>query len=275
MKSVLVILGTRPEAIKLGPLILHLRATSDLAVRTCVTAQHRGLLDQALDVFRITPDHDLDLMRPGQRLAETTARILAALDPVVESERPDMILVQGDTTTTFCGALAGFYHHVPIGHVEAGLRTHDLRQPFPEEMNRVATGRLASLHFAATRGAADNLLREGVAVERIHVTGNTGIDAVLYVKDGLENGALQPGPLPKLDARKRLIVVTTHRRESFGEGLEQICRALAALAARGDVQIVLPVHPNPNVRETVRRWLGALASVALIEPVEYVSFVDL
>ncbi len=275
MTKVLVILGTRPEAIKLGPLILHLRSTPDITVRTCATAQHRGLLDQALDVFGIVPEHDLDLMRPGQRLAESTARILAALDPVVEAEQPDMILVQGDTTTTLCGALAGFYHGVAIGHVEAGLRTFDLQQPFPEEMNRVVTGRLASLHFAATRGAAENLLREGVAEDRIRVTGNTGIDAVLYVKDGLEKGSLRAGPLPAWDSSKRLIVVTTHRRESFGEGLEQICRALAALVGRGDVQMVLPVHPNPNVRETVRRWLGALESVSLIEPVEYVSFVDL
>ena len=276
MKRVLVIFGTRPEAIKLSPVIRRLRESADFDVKTCATGQHRALLDQVLELFQIQPDYDLDVMRPQQSLAETTARILAGLEPVLTQERPEVILVQGDTTTTVCGALAGFYHRIPIGHVEAGLRTGDLGQPFPEEMNRVVTTRLAALHFAPTQGGVENLLKEGVEASRIYLTGNSGIDAVLYVKQRLEDGVLQGGSaLPRLDGGKKLILVTTHRRESFGQGLEDICRALATLAGRPDVEIVLPVHPNPNVRGPVSRWLGELPSVRLIDPLDYVSFVDL
>jgi UDP-N-acetylglucosamine 2-epimerase (non-hydrolysing) len=185
-----------------------------------------------------------------------------------------MVLVQGDTTTTLCGALAAFYRQIPVGHVEAGLRTGDMLQPFPEEMNRVVTSRLAALHFAATKGAAQNLRREGIAAG-IHVTGNTGIDAVLHVKAELESGALESRGLPPIDPAAKLIVATTHRRESFGDGLDRICRGLAALAAREDVRIVLPVHPNPNVRGPVERWLGESPHVTLVAPMDYVSFVDL
>jgi UDP-N-acetylglucosamine 2-epimerase (non-hydrolysing) len=276
MKNVLFIFGTRPEAIKLCPVVLELRKCPDLFnVRVCVTAQHRAMLDQVLEAFDVRPDHDLDLMLPGQTLFQSTSRILTGLEPVLSSEQPDMILVQGDTTTTFCGALAAFYKRIPIGHIEAGLRTHDLSQPFPEEMNRVVTGRLATLHFAATRAAADNLCREGVDPVTISVTGNTGIDAVLYIRSGLEQGRLQGAGWNMLDPLKKLIVVTAHRRESFGPGFERICTALAELARRPDVQIVFPVHPNPNVQDPVNLFLQNEPNVLLIEPLGYVPFVDL
>src|SRR5271166_3698623 len=214
MRKILLIFGTRPEAIKLCPVIRSLREQpSRFQVVVCVTAQHREMLDQVLQAFEVRPDHDLDLMLPGQTLFQSTSRILAGLEPVLESERPDMVIVQGDTTTTLCGALAGFYKHIPVGHIEAGLRTGDLEQPFPEEMNRVLTSRLAAMHFAATETAARNLLQEGVARETIAVTGNTGIDAVLFVRDGLEQGRLKGCPWPELNPQKKLIVVTAHRRE--------------------------------------------------------------
>ncbi len=276
MWKTLFIFGTRPEAIKLAPVLRELRSRPErFEARVCVTAQHRHLLDQVLEVFEVAPDHDLDLMLPGQTLFGSTSRILAALEGVLAAEAPHFILVQGDTTTTFCGALAGFYAGVPVGHVEAGLRTGDLRQPFPEEANRVLTTRLASLHFAATEGAAQNLRREGIEAGCIEVTGNPGIDAVLFVRDGLESGRLTPDAWPWLDPAKKLIVVTAHRRESFGQGFERICAALARLAARPGVQIVYPVHPNPSVQAPVTRLLSALPNVTLIEPLSYVPFVDL
>ena len=275
MKKVLVIFGTRPEAIKLAPVILALRDCPELTVRTCATAQHRELLDQVLRVFRITADHDLNLMRPRHSLAQSASAILAALELVFEQERPDMVLVQGDTTTTLCGALGAFYHRIPLGHVEAGLRTGDLLQPFPEEMNRVVASRLAALHFAATPWAASNLHQEGVDPAAVHVTGNSGIDAVLYVKAALEKGDAEAPAWPAWPGSRKWIVVTTHRRESFGDGFNRICAALSTLATRPDVQIVLPVHPNPNVQEPIRRGLAHLAHVALIDPLEYVPFVDL
>lgn len=275
MKKILVIFGTRPEAIKLAPVILHLRRCPQLEVRTCATAQHRDLLDQVLSVFQIRPDHDLNVMRAGQSLSYSTSRILEALDPVLQQENPDLVLVQGDTTTTLCGALGAFYRRIPVGHVEAGLRTGDMAQPFPEEMNRVVATRISDLHFAATPWAAENLRKEGIDAARIHITGNSGIDAVLYVKDALETGDLaSPTTWPEWPAVRRLIVVTAHRRESFGEGFTHICQALAKLASRPDVQIVLPVHPNPNVREPIHRWLAGNDRVALIDPLDYVSFVD-
>ena len=276
MKKILVVFGTRPEAIKLCPVVLKLReAASWFDVRVCVTAQHREMLDQVLEAFGVVPDHDLDLMLPGQTLFQSTSRILAGLDPVLEKERPDMVIVQGDTTTTLCGALAAFYKHVPVGHVEAGLRTGDMRQPFPEEMNRVLASRLTALHFAATDAAKQNLLNEGVDPSAISVTGNTGIDAVLYVRDGLAQGRLKGCPWTELDPQRKLIVVTAHRRESFGEGFERICRALAEIGRREDVQIVYPVHPNPNVQDPVNRYLSSHRNIRLIEPLAYVPFVDL
>jgi len=274
--KVLFIFGTRPEAIKLCPVIRHLKSRPDrFRVRVCVTAQHRELLDRVMTVFRVVPDHDLDLMLPAQTLFQSTSRIIAGLEAVLNGESPDLVLVQGDTTTTFCGALASFYRKIPVGHVEAGLRTGDMFQPFPEEMNRVLTTKLATLHFAATGWAAENLRAEGVAGDRIGVTGNTGIDAVLHVVRQLEKGALRGGDWPWLDKTKKLILVTAHRRENFGEGIDRICTALRRLAGRDDVQIVYPVHPNPNVLGPVKHHLGGLKKVVLIEPQDYVPFVDL
>lgn len=272
----LLILGTRPEAIKLAPLILHLKSRpAEFRTVVCVTAQHRGMLDQVLRIFRIQPEYDLDLMLPGQTLFQSTSRILAGLESVFDAVKPDIAIVQGDTTSTFCGALAGFYNNVPVGHVEAGLRTGDMRQPFPEEMNRVLASRLTTLHFAATGEAAENLRREGVPSSSILVTGNTGIDALLHVRDELERGVLSAPDCPALDPSKKNIVVTAHRRESFGAGFERICAALARLAGRDDVRIIYPAHPNPNVLSAVNRHLRVCPNVLLVEPMDYVSFVDL
>ena len=231
-----------------------------------MTAQHRQMLDQVLAAFRIEPNFDLNVMAPDQSLLQSTARILEGLEAVFAEVKPDLAVVQGDTTTTLCGALASFYSGVPVAHVEAGLRTGDLQQPFPEELNRVLAGRLARLHFAATEKAAENLRREGI-VDGVHVTGNTGIDALLYVRDSLAAAEAATG--------KRLILVTAHRRESFGPGFERICEALARIAARGDVRIVYPVHPNPKVRAAVERNLGGHENISLIEPLDYVPFVEL
>jgi UDP-N-acetylglucosamine 2-epimerase (non-hydrolysing) len=275
LRKILFVFGTRPEAVKLCPLVLHLRRHREFEARVCVTAQHRAMLDQVLAAFGVTPDYDLDLMQPGQSLSQLTARILTKLEPVIAWERPDMLLVQGDTTTTLTGALAAFYENVPVGHVEAGLRTGDLAQPFPEELNRLLTTRMAALHFAPTSAAAENLLAEGVPRERVCVTGNTGIDAVLHVRNALATGRMPAAAWPQLDPAKKLIVVTAHRRESFGDGLARICEALAHLAERDDVQIVFPVHRNPRVMETVYHRLSGLANVFLIEPLDYVPFVDL
>ena len=276
MIKTLFVFGTRPEAIKLCPVILHLRSRpEEFHVQVAVTAQHRQMLDQVLSVFKIVPDFDLNVMTPGQTLAGVTARMMSALEPVIAEARPDLVYVQGDTTTTFCGALAAFYARVPVGHIEAGLRTGDMAQPFPEEMNRVVTGRLAALHFGVTESSRRNLLREGIAPESIYVTGNSGIDAVLFVRDRLVSGELPAAGWPFPSAGKRLIVVTAHRRESFGGGFENICRALRALAQRGDVEIVYPVHRNPNVVGPVQEYLSGIPGIHLIEPLDYVPFVDL
>ncbi len=276
MLRVLFIFGTRPEAIKLCPVVGHLRGRSgEFQTSVCVTAQHRELLDQVLDVFEIRPDYDMDLMQPGQTLHQSTGRIVTGLESVLDREKPDLVLVQGDTTTTFCGALAAFYRAVAVGHVEAGLRTGDIRRPFPEEMNRVLTTRLSTLHFAATSWAAENLRREGVAADRIWITGNSGIDAVLHVVGLIEQGVRAAPEWPWLDPGRKLILVTAHRRESFGAGFESICRALNRLSSRDDVQIVYPVHPNPNVDEPVRRLLAGHANVVLTDPLPYLPFVDL
>jgi UDP-N-acetylglucosamine 2-epimerase (non-hydrolysing) len=276
LKRILIILGTRPEAIKLCPLVKGLRSQpEEFETLVCVTAQHREMLDDAMATFSVRPDFDLDLMQPGQTLAGLTARVLAAIDPVLESTRPDVAIVQGDTTTTMAGALAAFYRGIPVAHVEAGLRTGDLRQPFPEEMNRVLTTRLTALHFAPTARAAEALLREGTDRASVFVTGNTGIDAVLWVRDALASGAL---PLPQwewLDPGKQLILVTSHRRENFGPGFSAVLRALARLAARLDVQIVYPVHRNPNVAGPAHAILGGTRNVVLLDPLSYVPFVDL
>ncbi len=272
MSRILFVFGTRPEAIKLCPVILHLRRRFPAwRVEVCVSGQHRELLDQVLEIFGVTPEYDLNAMAPGQTLFQSTSRILAALEPVVSDARPDLAVVQGDTTTTLCGALAGFYARVPVAHVEAGLRTGDLAQPFPEELNRVLVTRMTALHFAATGWAAENLRREGVEPAAIAITGNPGIDAVLHVRDRLrEHGGGQGA-----SSGKKLIVVTAHRRESFGEGFDRICAALAKLADRPDVEIAYPVHPNPNVRGPVYRELGGRGNIRLLDPLEYVPFVEL
>ena len=276
MTRILIVFGTRPEAIKLCPLVHRLREEPErFYVRVCVTAQHRDMLDQVLDVFGVRPDYDLDLMQPGQTLSGLTARILLALEPVLRQEKPDLVIVQGDTTTTLAAAMSAFYHHVQVAHVEAGLRTGDLQQPFPEEMNRVLTGRITDWHFAPTQGAAAALLREGVAASKIHVTGNTGIDAVLYVRDALDRGALSTPPWPWLDPRKNLVLVTSHRRENFGPGFARCMHALAEIAARRDVQLVYPVHRNPNVVGPAHQILADLPNVLLLDPLPYVPFVDL
>lgn len=264
--KVLFVFGTRPEAIKLAPVVQCLKADACFTVKVAVTAQHRAMLDQVLEAFAIRPDYDLNVMQAGQTLAASASKMLASLEPVLDAEKPDCVIVQGDTTTTLCGALAAFYKTIPVAHVEAGLRTGDLMQPFPEEANRVLTGRIATLHFAATEAAAENLRREGIDDARIFVTGNTGIDAVLAVRASL---------LPAEPGAKKMILVTAHRRESFGDGFVHICAALKRLAARGDVEIVYPVHPNPNVRAAVDAHLRGVANISLVEPLEYVAFVGL
>lgn len=276
--KVLTVFGTRPEAIKMAPLVHALAKDPDFEARVCVTAQHREMLDQVLNLFSIVPDYDLNIMRPGQGLTEITCGILQGLKPILEAFRPDVVLVHGDTTTTIAASLAAFYQRIPVGHVEAGLRTGDLSSPWPEEANRTLTGHLAMYHFAPTENSRHNLRRENVADERIFVTGNTVIDALFWVRDSVMNNPAQYEALaaryPFLDAKKKLVLVTGHRRESFGQGFEQICHALADIAAwHDDVQIVYPVHLNPNVSEPVNRILGPVENVFLIEPQDYLPFI--
>lgn len=267
-RKILCVVGTRPEAIKMAPIILALKREQALNVRVLATAQHRHLLDQVMKVFEIEPDIDLDIMRSNQALTTLTARLLLDLDGVLLAEKPDAVLAQGDTTTVMSVALACFYHKIPFGHVEAGLRTWDMQNPFPEEMNRVIAGRLAKWHFAPTESSRQNLLREGVADNDIIVTGNTVIDALLSVAD-------REVELPvELDPTKRLILVTAHRRENFGEPFERVCRALLILLERNtDVQLLYPVHPNPNVRDTAHRLLASHPRVVLCDPLDYLPFV--
>ncbi|QNK03717.1 UDP-N-acetylglucosamine 2-epimerase (non-hydrolyzing) [Dyella telluris] len=275
----MLVFGTRPEAIKMAPLVTALKERRDLETIVTVTAQHRQMLDQVLDLFEITPDEDLNVMRPGQTLPDLTSRILQEMGQVIAKHAPDIVLVHGDTTTTFATSLAAFYQRTQIGHVEAGLRTGNLYSPWPEEANRKLTGTLAGLHFSPTQSSADNLRAENVAPETIHVTGNTVIDALLAVVEKIGNNpdiaAELAAQFPFLDPSKRLVLVTGHRRENFGDGFEQICHALKAIAARGDTQVVYPVHLNPNVQEPVKRILGDQPSVYLIEPQEYLPFVYL
>jgi UDP-N-acetylglucosamine 2-epimerase (non-hydrolysing) len=278
--KVLTVFGTRPEAIKMAPLVRHLRTVDGIDSRVCVTAQHRQMLDQVLELFDIEPDHDLNLMRPGQDLVSITSEILQSLKPVLAQERPDIVLVHGDTTTTFAATLSAFYQRIPVGHVEAGLRTGNLYSPWPEEANRKLTGALARLHFAPTAVSRDNLLRENVPDAHIIVTGNTVIDALLSVRAKLESSAELSASLgarfPFLRSGARLLLITGHRRENFGDGFERICRAIARLAQRyPDMDLVYPVHLNPNVREPVGRLLSGIANVHLIEPQDYLPFVYL
>ncbi|HDD62063.1 MAG TPA: UDP-N-acetylglucosamine 2-epimerase (non-hydrolyzing), partial [Chloroflexi bacterium] len=276
MIKVLSIFGTRPEAIKMAPVVLELGKHPDqFQSVVCVTAQHREMLDQVLNLFQISPDHDLDLMREGQTLSGLTSRVFAALDPVFEAERPDWVLVQGDTTTVMAASLAAFYHRVKVGHVEAGLRTGDKWQPFPEEINRKIAGVVADLHFAPTATAKNNLLAEGVDPKTIHVTGNTVIDALLMAAEMPFD--LEDSPLAGIPWEKKIILVTAHRRENFGRPLEDICAALQEIAAKykDEVHLVYPVHPNPNVTETVYPALEKIPNISLLEPLDYLPLVQL
>ncbi len=262
----------------MAPLVHALAKDPHFEAKVCVTAQHREMLDQVLKLFSIVPDYDLNVMSPGQGLTEITCRILQGLKPVLESFKPDVVLVHGDTTTTMAASLAAFYQRIPVGHVEAGLRTGDLYSPWPEEANRTMTGHLAMYHFAPTENSRQNLLRENIADNGIVVTGNTVIDALFWVRDRvLSDAALRSelaGRYPFLDETKKLILVTGHRRESFGQGFEHICQALAEIAAENpEVQIVYPVHLNPNVSEPVNRILRHVDNVFLIEPQDYLPFV--
>jgi len=276
---VLTVFGTRPEAIKLAPVVLGFSAASNIEHVLCVTGQHRQMLDQVLDVFGLRPDHDLAIMKPGQDLTHVTSAALEGVGRVIDAVRPDWVVVQGDTTTCFAASLAAFYRRVKVAHVEAGLRTGNIYSPWPEEMNRRLTGQIAALHFPPTEGAADNLRAEGVGEDRILVTGNTVIDALLLVRDRLAaDAALRArfeAQFPWRDRARRLILVTGHRRENFDGGLERVCRALARLADRGDVQIVYPVHLNPEVQRTAQAVLGARDAVHLIPPLDYLPFVHL
>jgi len=267
-KKVLCVVGTRPEAIKMAPVILALKQQPWAEVRVLATAQHRHMLDQVLNFFDIEPDIDLNLMRPNQALTTLTARLLLDMDDVLLAEKPDIVLIQGDTTTVMTVALACFYHRISIGHVEAGLRTWDMQNPFPEEANRVIAGKLASWHFAPTEGSRQNLLRDGVPDADILVTGNTVIDALLTTAEKvLEIGI-------EIDPDKRLVLVTAHRRENFGEPFRNVCRALHTLAeSNPDVLFLYPVHPNPNVKDVVHEMLGDCSNIHLCEPLDYAPFI--
>lgn len=278
MKKILLVFGTRPEAIKMAPVYEILKNTPQLDVRIAVTAQHREMLDQVMRLFGIVPDYDLNVMKPGQGLTEITAAVLAGLKPVLEAFSPDLMLVHGDTSTTLSASLAAYYQQIAVGHIEAGLRTGNIYSPWPEEVNRKVTSAIAQLHFAPTEKAAANLMAEAVSPECISTTGNTVIDALLKVVARLEADPEQSAAFDTafgLDPSKRLILVTGHRRESFGDGFQRICDALVTLAQRDDVQIIYPVHLNPNVKGPVETSLGALERVSLIAPQDYLPFVHL
>ena len=275
---ILLIFGTRPEAIKLFPVVAALKADPRFDARVCVSAQHRGMLDQVLEIAGIIPDHDLDLMRPDQSLDSLTAALITGLGKVMDEEKPDRVMVQGDTATAMAGALAAYYRKIPVDHVEAGLRSGNIYHPWPEEVNRKMIGAIASLHFAPTTTSQAALLRENVAADRIHVTGNTVIDALMWVGERIKANPALAGGLAELEARfagKRIIGVTSHRRENFGEGMENIAQAIREIAARPDVAIIFPVHLNPNVRAVMNTALAGLDNVALIEPLDYPHFAHL
>ncbi|TMP63885.1 UDP-N-acetylglucosamine 2-epimerase (non-hydrolyzing) [Pseudoalteromonas sp. S1610] len=278
--KVLSIFGTRPEAIKMAPLVKGLNEAEGIDAKVCVTAQHREMLDQVLDLFEIVPEYDLNIMKPGQSLYDVTTNILLGLKPILEEFKPDLVLVHGDTSTTLSASLAAFYQQIPVGHVEAGLRTGNLSSPWPEEGNRKLTGAITKLHFAPTQTSQQNLLNEAVSADDIVITGNTVIDALLQVVDKVKTDSALISTLkakfPELDETKKLILVTGHRRESFGGGFERICEALVEIAtAHPDTQILYPMHLNPNVREPVNRILKNVDNVHLIEPQDYLPFVYL
>ena len=276
MKKVLVIFGTRPEAIKLFPVVAALQAVDGLTVRTCVTAQHRGLLDQVLAIAGVSPDIDLDLMEPGQSLDRLTARLLTSLGEIMDNERPDRVIVQGDTATAMVGALSAYYRKVPVAHVEAGLRSGDIWQPWPEEINRRIVAPIADQHFAPTETAAAALRRENIDPVTIHVTGNTVVDALHATRAKLAAEPCLAAGLDEVVARfagKRIVLVTTHRRENFGDGMAGIATAIGRIADRADTAVLFPCHPNPNVVEVMDRMLGNRPNVARIEPLDYPHFI--
>ncbi|MFJ6093449.1 non-hydrolyzing UDP-N-acetylglucosamine 2-epimerase [Pseudomonas chlororaphis] len=278
--KILSVFGTRPEAIKMAPLALALRADERFDAKICVTGQHREMLDQVLELFELEPDFDLNIMKPGQDLTDVTTCILQGMKGVFATYKPDIILVHGDTATTFATTLSAYYHQIPVAHIEAGLRTGNLYSPWPEEANRKLTGALARLHFAPTQKSEQNLLQEGVSPESVYVTGNTVIDALLNVVEKLGSNTRLNQQFSEqfkfLSTERRLILVTGHRRESFGDGFERICMSLASIAREfDDVEIVYPVHLNPNVREPVNRLLSGIDNIHLIEPLDYLPFVYL
>lgn len=280
IKKVLTVFGTRPEAIKMAPLVHALAADSRFEAKVCVTAQHREMLDQVLDLFEIQPEYDLNIMKPGQSLNDVTTAILTGMKPVLEEFKPDVVLVHGDTATTFATALAAYYQQIPVGHVEAGLRTGNIYSPWPEEANRKLTGAITQYHFSPTDTSKANLLAENIAVDKISVTGNTVIDALFWVCDKIKSNTSLNQELaahyPMLDSSKKMFLVTGHRRESFGGGFERICEALRRIAVEHpDCQIIYPVHLNPNVQEPVNRLLKGVNNIHLIEPQDYLPFVYL
>lgn len=278
LPKILVIFGTRPEAIKLFPVIHKLQEHSDVQTRVLVTGQHRQMLDQVLDIGEIRPDHDLDVMAPNQTLDALTARLLTGIGAVLDIERPARVIVQGDTATAMVGALAAYYRQIPVSHVEAGLRSHNIYQPWPEEVNRKIIGTIADQHFAPTHVSADALRAEAVAPENIHITGNSVIDALHWVTDKIARQPDLACDLAEIEERfegKRIIGVTTHRRENFGDGMEDIAAALLEIAARDDVAIIFPVHMNPNVRKVMDAKLGNHPRIAMIEPLDYPHFARL
>lgn len=279
MKKILIVLGTRPEGIKLAPVIQELLKCSTFETRVCITAQHRSMLDQVLSIFQIAPDFDLDLMSQSQTLQGISAKILEHISAVLDRFRPDLVIVHGDTTTAAMASLASFYQRIPVAHVEAGLRTWDLYSPWPEELNRRIIGIISSIHFTPTDISKENLLKDNVRLDDIHVTGNTVIDALFQAASLLENDDGLRKPLEArfsfLDSEKKLLLVTGHRRENFGSGLEEICDALLILSQRPDVQIIYAVHLNPNVKEIVQRKLNDRANIFLVPPQDYLSFVFL
>lgn len=276
---VLIVFGTRPEAIKMAPLVKAMSSNADVDTRVCVTAQHRQMLDQVLTLFEIKPDYDLDLMSAGQDLTDITCSILTGMRKVIEAWLPDLILIHGDTSTTLGTSLAAYYAKVPVGHVEAGLRTHNIYSPWPEEINRQVTSTIAVMHFAPTAEAKENLLREGVPSDRIHVVGNTVIDSLLDISKKINGEQDIRDAMAErftfLNSDKKMILVTGHRRENFGPGFENICAALRIIAKRDDVEIVFPVHLNPQVQEPVKRMLGDKTNIFLMAPQEYLPFVYL
>jgi UDP-N-acetylglucosamine 2-epimerase (non-hydrolysing) len=277
--KILQVFGTRPEAIKMAPLVRTLEAEHDIDNRVCITGQHRGMLDQVLDFFQIGVDHDLNVMQTAQSLSEVTARVLTGVTKVLSNEKPDLVLVHGDTNTTLSATLAAYYQQIPVGHVEAGLRTHNLYSPWPEEANRLVADGLSALCFAPTIGAKKNLLKENISEDRVFVTGNTVVDSLFMARDQIQGSQSLKDEFQRrfgfLDASKKLILVTGHRRESFGLGFQNICEAIKQIAERSDVEILYPVHLNPNVKGPVHEKLSGLGNVHLITPQGYPSFIYL